>query len=318
MPTKKEPHNRHYLPDETQANHYLTHAAQKAKISMIATPIGNLSDISPRVEQLFMSVDEIWCEDTRHTQALLHALNIEKRRLKRVDQHTTDAEMIRLLEGVAQGGQHIGVVSDAGTPGLSDPGAKISDLILQFPSIRLEPIPGPSAVSAFVSIAGLSGNSFLFQGFFPRSESDGLELLNHLKDAQVSPNWIFFESPNRIRETLGVLLAWAKTLEFNPKFVLAKEISKIHETLYLGEGQSFLQWLQGQAFDERGEWVLGVVIPKDCVKIKKDEAEWQLTLECLIDAGISTKDSAQIVAGRFSVAKKLAYQSALEYQKKLN
>ena len=284
---------------------------------MIATPIGNLSDISPRVEQLLMSVDEIWCEDTRHTAALLNAISIEKRRLKRVDQHITPAELAKMLEQVEQGGQHIGVVTDAGTPGLSDPGALISELISYYPGIRLEPIPGPSAVSAFVSVAGLSGNSFLFQGFFPRSESDALKLLTHLKDADVSHNWIFFESPNRIRDSLAVLSKWAESLDFTPKFILAKELTKIHETLYLGEGLAFLQWLQGQTFDERGEWVLGIVLPKDCVKIKKDEADWQLTLECLLIAGISTKDASQIVASRFSVAKNLAYQSAIEYQKKL-
>ncbi len=284
---------------------------------MIATPIGNLSDISPRVEQLLMSVDEIWCEDTRHTLALLNAISIEKRRLKRVDQHTTTAELMKFLEQVQQSGQHIGVVTDAGTPGLSDPGAAISELIVNFPGIRLEPIPGPSAVSAFVSIAGLSGNSFLFQGFFPRSEGDAAELLNHLKDASVTPNWIFFESPNRIRDTVSTLRTWSETLDFIPKFIFAKELTKMHETLYIGEGPAFLQWLHGEAFDERGEWVLGIVLPKDCVKIKKDESEWQLTLECLLDGGISTKDAAQIIAGRFSVAKKLAYNNALEYQKKL-
>ncbi len=309
MPKAENPHNRHNLP-------YLTHPSQKAKISMVPTPIGNLDDVSHRMLDAYQGVDELWCEDTRHTQALLNALHIEKKRTQRVDQHTTKDELRRLMKRVELEGQWVGVVTDAGTPGISDPGALISELISEFPGIRLEPIPGPSAISTFISIAGLIGNSFTFQGFFPRSESEALEQLNFLKSSNDSPNLIFFESPNRIRDTLLVLETWSKTLEFTPKFTLAKELSKMHETIVAGEGTEFLQWLQGQPFDERGEWVFAIVLPKNCVKTQKDEANWMLTLECLIQAGISTKDAAQIISTRYDVVKKLAYSTALEMQKK--
>lgn len=283
---------------------------------MIATPIGNLSDVSFRAEDTLQKVDELWCEDTRHSQALLNALKVQNKKLRRVDQHTKDSEMKKLLTHVEMAGQWIGVVTDAGTPGLSDPGTQIADLISEFPGIKLEPIPGPSALSAFISIAGLHSNSFCFQGFFPRHGTEAIQLLNDLKDHAVSPNWIFFESPNRIAETMSTLETWSKGLDFTPKFIFAKELTKIHETLYMGEGEIFLQWLREQGFDERGEWVFAVTLPKNYVKIKKDVAEWEVTLECLIQAGISTKDAAQIVMGRFSVAKNLAYKVALEISKK--
>ena len=284
---------------------------------MIATPIGNLSDVSFRVEEVLKGVDELWCEDTRHTQALLNALSLPPKKLRRVDQHTSEEELRKLLAHTEATGQWIGVVTDAGTPGLSDPGAQISDLISDFPEIRIEPIPGPSALSAFVSIAGLHGNSFTFQGFFPRSSPDALQLLNDLKEQSESLNWIFFESPNRILDTVKTLEAWSKELDFTPKFIFAKELTKLHETVFIGDGHFFLQWLQAQGFDERGEWVLCIVLPKTYVKIKKDQADWELTLECLIEAGISTKDASQIIVGRFSVAKNLAYKAALEMSKKI-
>jgi 16S rRNA (cytidine1402-2'-O)-methyltransferase len=301
MPNEENPHNRQNLPKAESV--YFTHPAQKARISMIAVPLEK--------------ADELWCEDTRHTQALLNALGIERTRLKRVDQHTTLEEFKKLLKGVEESGQWIGVVTDAGTPGISDPGAKIAELLSMFPRVRLEPIPGVSAVSAFVSIAGVTSGLFSFQGFFPRNDSDIRELLSDLKDAAKLESRIFFESPMRIGNTVDALREWCKTLDFTPKFVFAKELTKLHETLWSGEGLPFLEWLRAQGFDERGEWVFSITLPKNYVINRKAQSDWELTLECLIEAGISTKDAATLITSRFSVAKKLAYNSALEMQKKI-
>jgi 16S rRNA (cytidine1402-2'-O)-methyltransferase len=283
---------------------------------MIATPIGNLSDLSERAIEVLRSVDELWCEDTRHTQALLSSLQITGKELRRIDQHTREAELLGLLKEVNAKRQWIGVVTDAGTPGLSDPGALIATLMLDFPGIRLEPIPGPSALSSLVSVGGLSGSTLCFQGFFPRSESDALQLLTKLKEAALSPNWIFFESPHRIRETLRVLEAWCLQSGTEPTFVFAKELTKLHETLFRGVGASFLKRLQDQELDERGEWVFGVILSKESLINKAASLDWELALQCLIDAEISPKTACQIVTGRFSVAKNLAYKRALELQKK--
>ena len=290
---------------------------------MIATPIGNLSDVSFRVEEVLQKVDELWCEDTRHTQNLLNALGLEGKTdgktLRRVDQHISDRELEHLLERVQQEGKHVGLVTDAGTPGISDPGAKIIEKIQSYPGIKVEPVPGPSAVSAFVSIAGFSDNSFSFQGFFPRHDGEALELLNQITEVHASRTWIFFESPLRIKNTLELLKKWSEEVssEFIPQFVFAKEISKMYETLWIGTGAPFIEHVLQQSFDERGEWVLAVILPKDYVKVKKVELDWVVTLECLILAGISVKDASQLISQRFLVAKKLAYKEAIEMQKKM-
>ena len=283
---------------------------------MIATPIGNLSDITERARDTLQRVNELWCEDTRHTQSLLNALGISRGRLLRVDQHISDDELKKMLANVENSGQWIGMVSDAGTPGVSDPGAKIAELLANFPGIRIEAVPGASAVSAFVSVGGVNG-AFSFQGFFPRSDSDKIQLLNDLKDHEPTNTWIFFESPNRIQDTISALRNWCETLEFTPKFVFAKELTKLHESIWSGQGPKFLEWFQGQGIDERGEWVFSIKLPKNCVINKKTEGDWEVTLECLIEAGVSTKDAVALISGRFLIAKKLAYNSALEIQKKI-
>lgn len=315
MPNPDQTHNRQNLPDES--NVYSTHVGQSARISMIATPIGNLGDITERARETLERVDELWCEDTRHTQALLNALKISRGRLRRVDQHIHENELKKMLKSAEDGGQWIGVVTDAGTPGVSDPGAKICELIHEFPRIRLEAVPGASAVSAFVSIAGLCSSIFEFRGFLPRNDSEILELMGSLKKGDPGKTTIFFESPNRISHTIDSLRKHSEGLDFIPKFVFAKELTKVHESIWMGEGVKFLEWLQAQSFDERGEWVFSITLPKNYVINRKDEADWLLTLECLIESGISTKDAANLISSRYSVAKKLAYQNALELQKKI-
>ncbi len=312
MPTNHQPHNRQNLPENTES----TPVRAAAKISMIATPIGNLSDLSVRAREALSQVDELWCEDTRHTQNLLHALGIKGQSLRRIDQHTSQGELRMLLERVRDGRLWVGVVTDAGTPGLSDPGALIGELIEGFPEINLEPVPGASALSAMVSIGGLSGSSLVFCGFFPRTEDEALELLSNLKNGAVSPNWVFFESPHRISQTLTVLEKWCGREGVEPRFVFSKELTKVHETTFRGAGAGFLKSLQEQRFDERGEWVFAMILPKGSLIKAATNEGWEIALECLIEAGVSAKTASQLVSGRFSVAKNLAYKAALEFKKK--
>jgi 16S rRNA (cytidine1402-2'-O)-methyltransferase len=300
MPRTEDSNNRQNLP----------------RISMIATPIGNLSDLSERAVETLRRVDEIWCEDTRHTQALLTALEIKGKLLRRVDQHSGESELKGLLQGLQAKGQWVGVVTDAGTPGLSDPGAALTGLLSEFPGIQCEPVPGPSALSALVSVGGFSGSSLYFHGFFPRTRGEALELLKNLKDAALCPNWVFFESPHRILETIQVLEAWCESSGVEPAFVFAKELTKAHETVFRGGGRSFLKRLQDQGLDERGEWVFSLSLSKNYLNKKSADPAWESSLQCLIEAGIAAKTACQIVSVRFSVAKNLAYRRALEFQKK--
>jgi 16S rRNA (cytidine1402-2'-O)-methyltransferase len=282
---------------------------------MVATPIGNLSDISPRARKALEDCDEIWCEDTRHTQQLLNALKMDfaegKRRLRRFDQHSSVRELEYLLEQVQEKSQWIVVVTDAGTPGISDPGAMIAAQIHRFPEIRIEPIPGPSAVSAFISIAGFQDNSFKFQGFFPRESKDAAALLDSLDVGGT----VFFESPKRIREAVKFLKQWCEASGITLKFCFAKELTKIHETIYSGTGISFLDELLGQDFDERGEWIFSVYLASENAKNKKTVTEWELAMKCMIEAEIPTKTASLIIASHYEIAKNLAYQYAIDLQK---
>jgi 16S rRNA (cytidine1402-2'-O)-methyltransferase len=283
---------------------------------MIATPIGNLGDLGLRAREILNAVDEIWCEDTRHTRNLLSASGVAQKTLRRVDQHISDEALRGLLSRVQREGLWVGVVSDAGTPGLSDPGARMVQLLPEVPEIRLEPVPGPSALSALVSIGGFVGNSFIFQGFFPRTEPAALELLDQLRGAALTPNWIFFESPHRIREAGATLERWCRERALSPEFVFAKELTKVHERIHRGAGASFLKILQDPDLDVRGEWVFGVILSKEYLISQRPTEEWESALECLVLAGVSPKVAAQVVSGRFSVAKNLAYKRALDLQKK--
>jgi 16S rRNA (cytidine1402-2'-O)-methyltransferase len=305
MPTKIPAANRQKMPE-----------SDRPRISMIATPIGNLGDLSVRALEALKGVDEIWCEDTRHTRALLSALGVEHKRLLRVDQHSSDQALIELLSRVEAGGLWVGVVTDAGTPGLSDPGSRIIQLLPAASGIRLEPVPGPSALSALVSVGGLVGNSFSFHGFFPRNESDALKQLDRLREADLSPNWIFFESPHRIRDAVKTLETWCRERTVAPDFVFAKELTKAHETVLRGRGETFLKSLQDPFMDVRGEWVFAVMLSNDDLKKAPVGEAWESALECLVFAGISAKSAAQVVSGRFSVARNLAYKRALDFQKK--
>lgn len=301
---------------------YSTHPAQAAKISLIATPLGNLQDLSPRAREALSRVDELWCEDTRHTQALLSALQTPRTPvLRRFDQHTDPRDIERWLEVVEERRQWIGVVTDAGTPGVSDPGGVLVRQLTQKVgpprSIRLEVIPGPSAVSALTSVAGFEENSFVFMGFLPRSESEIHELLDQMTAAPVSRNWIFFESPHRIEASVQALANWKLGQEAQAEFVLAKELTKLHETLIRGSGPVLWNALKTGTWDWRGEWCLAVILPKSYVIQKKTESDWELALTCLIQAKIGPKEASSLIVQHFSVAKNLAYRSAIEIQKKM-
>jgi 16S rRNA (cytidine1402-2'-O)-methyltransferase len=132
----------------------------------------------------------------------------------------------------------------------------------------------------------------------------------------VSPNWIYFESPHRIRESLGVLEEWCLASERTPDFVFAKELTKIHETVHRGAGAPFLKQLQEQEFDPRGEWVFSITLSGDGEKNESRSEAWIQALECLLQAGISSKTASQVVASHFGIAKNLAYKKALSSQKK--
>ncbi len=215
---------------------------------VVATPIGNMEDITMRALRILSEVDYVLCEDTRVTGNLLKHYDI-KTTLKRYDAHTSEkvhAEVVADIEA----GKHIALVSDAGTPGVSDPGVFLVEKLREIGGIRIDAVPGPSAVTAAFSIAGLAGNQFSFLGFVPQKKGRQTffkELENY--DHPV----IFFESPHRIMKTLESL---KETLQADTKVIVAREITKLFEELVSGTGEEVLSYFIEHPDKVRGEYVV--------------------------------------------------------------
>jgi len=195
------------------------------KLYIVATPIGNLEDMTLRALRVLKEVDLILAEDTRVTSKLLSHYEID-RPILTYQQHTSDAKKAEILGNLLTG-KNIALVTDAGTPGISDPGNELIDFILQREAlIQIIPIPGPSAITATLSVSGFRSDKFLFLGFMPKKGKT--KLFQWLKDGQVT--FVFYESPHRILKTLDLLGS-----EFGDvSVVVAREMTKIHESIYRG------------------------------------------------------------------------------------
>jgi len=207
---------------------------------IIATPIGNLADISSRALDTLQSIEVLLCEDTRVTGHLLSLLGIEKKMIS-LHQHTDEAKIRDILEKY----NNIGYVTDAGTPGISDPGNKlvqIADSLL----FTIIPIPGASAVTAALSICGFPTDKFLFLGFLPKKGKN--KTYEIIKESEYTCG--FFESPHRIVKTLADL---KNLLEPERQLVVCRELTKKFETIYRGNCEQVLNAVEKH---QKGEFVV--------------------------------------------------------------
>ena len=217
-------------------------------LSVIATPIGNLEDITLRALRILKEVDYILCEDTRVTGKLLKHYEIENT-LKRYDAHASEKVHAEILSDLEEG-KHIALVSDAGTPGVSDPGVFLVATVREaLPEATIEAIPGPSAVTAAFSIAGLSGNQFSFLGFVPQKK--GRETFFKLLESYDHPV-MFFESTHRILKTLAALVEHCP----NKTVTLGRELTKLHEEVVKGTPTEVLAILELDTMKQKGEFVI--------------------------------------------------------------
>ena len=220
------------------------------RLQVVATPIGNLADLSPRAREVLAGADVIAAEDTRHTGALLKALGIA-RPLLSLHEHNESQRTAALLARLAAG-ETIALVSDAGTPLLSDPGFELVQRALRA-GFEVRAIPGPSAITTALSLAGLPTDRFCFEGFLParsRERRTALAALAHEKRTLV-----FFEAPHRIVAALEDLAA-----EFGSErqAVVARELSKVHETIYRSTLGELALRARAEANFARGEITLVV------------------------------------------------------------
>lgn len=237
---------------------------------VVATPIGNLQDITLRALDILKTVDAIAAEDTRHTSGLLSHFGISKK-LIAVHEHNEHQSAEKLLAQL-NAGDTIALVTDAGTPGISDPGAVVVDLVRKA-GIRVVPIPGVSAVITALSASGIAQNGFLFHGFLPASGTARRKALEALKSQTVT--LVFYEAPHRILECIADL---SLVLGADRRITFARELTKTFETIYSCNLDEAEAWLKADANQQRGEFVLLVeaaplkeadAIPEDAARILK-------------------------------------------------
>lgn len=213
---------------------------------VVATPIGNLEDISLRAQTTLAAVDIVACEDTRVTSKLLAGIGIEHKRLLALHEHSTDRALATLIRNL-EDGTSIAYVSDAGTPGVNDPGGKLVAATLKA-GIRVVPIPGASALTTAMSVCGFPMERFHYRGFVPHKKGRETFFSDISKDEDAV---VFFESTHRIQKTIEQLRAH---LAPDRGVFVGRELTKLHETLYRGTIDEVAQNLQ--ATSVKGEFVL--------------------------------------------------------------
>ncbi|WP_225721338.1 16S rRNA (cytidine(1402)-2'-O)-methyltransferase [Candidatus Vallotiella sp. (ex Adelges kitamiensis)] len=288
-------------------NHFASTKNQSYPTSTLyvtATPIGNCSDITLRALHVLALVDRIAAEDTRHTAQLLARYNITRPliSLHKYNERETAQRIVNFLHM----GERIAYVSDAGTPGISDPGARLVDTVRKA-GLRLMPIPGASAVTAALSVTGDWASTFTFVGFLPtkpRHRTARLRVLASRKEALV-----FYEAPHRALETARAL---AETLGPSRRMLIAREMTKLHESLHqcmLSEGQ---EWLTLDPNRLRGELILvveGAIAPVQYIVHQRDAI---LTM-CLSEMPLSA--AVKLTVALTGASHNVIYTRALELKK---
>ena len=266
---------------------------------VVGTPIGNLEDLSPRAARVLAEATAVLAEDTRRARQLLSHLGIEKKPLFRHDAHATTGDVARVVERLLLG-ESLALVTDAGTPGVSDPGASlVAEAVAQ--GIRVTPIPGASAVTTAIAASGFSRSSFRFVGFLPRDGRDRDEALSRVA---ADPDLVvFFESPHRIEATLGELARLAP----QRAAVVTRELTKVHEELVRGT----LAELSAAPREWLGE-ITVVLGPGEARELDAIPPE---TIDRWIDEerarGASVREVARIVAARSGWPKREVYARAV-------
>jgi len=269
---------------------------------VVATPIGNLQDITLRALDVLNAVEVIAAEDTRHTSGLLSHYGISKK-LIAVHEHNEHQSAEKLLL-LLQAGEHIALVTDAGTPGISDPGAIVVDLVRKA-GVKVVPIPGASAVVTALSASGIVQNGFLFHGFLPASGAARRKVLEALKSQTVT--LAFYEAPHRIVECVADL---SNVLGEQRRICFARELTKTFETIYscsLGEAQA---WLQADTNQQRGEFVL--LIEAAVVKEAEEIPEDAVRVLKLLLADLPLKQAVKLATEITHEKKNILYQFALQ------
>ncbi|OWW20065.1 16S rRNA (cytidine(1402)-2'-O)-methyltransferase [Noviherbaspirillum denitrificans] len=268
---------------------------------VVATPIGNAGDITLRALNVLAIADAVACEDTRNTAQLLHRYGLHKE-LVAAHEHN-EREAAEKLIARLQAGQRIALVSDAGTPAVSDPGARIVDAV-RAAGLRVMPLPGASAAVSALSASGLVGDRFLFAGFLPAKAKQRESALLELKD--VAATLVFYEAPHRIVDTVDALCA---TLQGERQVVFARELTKLFEEVHRCRLSEARAWLDADPNRQKGEFV--VLVEGAAPASEEDDAEAERILAILL-AECPVKQAASLAAQITGKKKNALYDRALQ------
>ena len=272
---------------------------QNGTLYIVATPIGNLSDITAHAIDCLKSVAIIACEDTRTSGKLLNHFNIPTKTWAYHD-HNAEVQTPKLIE-VLQSGQNIALISDAGTPLISDPGFRLVRACHQA-GIKVSPVVGASAAIAALSVAGLPSDKFYFYGFLPAKTAGRQSELTKIKD--LTATLIFYEAPHRIVECIDDMIT---VLGDNRQVTFCREITKTFETIYPSTLGELKQFVASDANQQKGEMVLVVAGANDSVN---DDGKHDALLKRLLQ-DLSVKKAAQLASDITGAKKNALYERAL-------
>ncbi len=269
---------------------------------IVATPIGNLNDLSPRAIDTLKSVDFIACEDTRHTKQLLSHFGITTPTFS-YHEHNEEKSTDKIIQ-LLQARKSVALVSDAGTPLISDPGYTIVSRALAL-NITLSPIPGSCAAISALSVSGLPSDKFVFEGFLPAKTGTRQHRLIEL--ATESRTVIFYEAPHRIVETLQdmvIILGESRTI------ALCRELTKTFETIYTSTAKNVFTWLTQDPNHQKGEFVIVAAGISETEKEYLNQKKAQVLVKQLL-TDLPLKKSVHLAADLFHVSKNTLYEWAL-------
>ena len=267
---------------------------------LVGTPIGNLGDLSPRAVEALAAADAICCEDTRRTGRLLQHAGVARTPLVVVNDHTEEGAVDGVLARLAAG-ERVAVVSDAGMPGISDPGERLVHAAVAAGHV-VEVVPGPSAGITALVASGLPAGRFVFEGFLPRKGSGRSARLAEVADERRTV--VLYEAPHRLARTLSDLESVC-----GPErgVALGRELTKLHEEVWRGTLADAVAW--STSHEPRGELVIvleGAPAPQPA-----SEDDVVSAVQARLDAGDTARDAATAVAARLGVPKRAAYQVAV-------
>lgn len=274
---------------------------QSGTLYIVPTPIGNLSDISQRALDCLSDADVIACEDTRHTARLLNHYDIKSKTISLHDHN--ESQRSKWLVSRLVNGENIALVSDAGTPLISDPGYVFVKACREA-NVNVLALPGPCALTTALSASGLPSDKFSFFGFLPVKKQAKQDALKKLVKKGVTS--IFYESPRRIKDTLE---ACVDVFDTEHEIVIAKELTKTFETFVSGDSQHVLAWLIEDEVHQKGEFVLMIhyAMPK-----QETFSDAALQLMNILMKELPPKKAASVVAQHYGLKKNALYKHALE------